>query len=52
MTSIMSGFRRSRKDRFGSRAAVAGRLVAQPVYPQLRKYPVRSGTNASCQKQK
>jgi hypothetical protein len=22
---------------FGSRAAVAGRLMAQPVYPQLRK---------------
>jgi hypothetical protein len=22
------------QDRFGSRAAVAGRLVAQPVYPQ------------------
>ena len=28
---------------FGSRAAVAGRQMAQPVYPQLRKYPVRSG---------
>jgi hypothetical protein len=27
----------------GSRAAVAGRQMAQPVYPQLRKYPVRSG---------
>src|ERR1700716_3227297 len=25
--------------RFGSRAAVAGRRMAQPVYPQLRKYP-------------
>jgi hypothetical protein len=24
-------------DRFGSRAAVAGRRMAQPVYPQLRK---------------
>src|ERR1700736_6033996 len=23
----------------GSRAAVAGRLMAQPVHPQLRKYP-------------
>ena len=23
----------------GSRAAVASRLMAQPVYPQLRKYP-------------
>src|SRR5438128_11875522 len=23
----------------GSRAAVAGRLTLQPVYPQLRKYP-------------
>jgi hypothetical protein len=23
----------------GSRAAVAGRLMLQPVYPQLRKYP-------------
>jgi len=33
---------------FGSRAAVAGRLMAQPVYPQLRKCPVRSGTCASC----
>jgi hypothetical protein len=33
----------------GSRAAVAGRLMAQPVYPKLRKYPVRSGTYASCQ---
>jgi hypothetical protein len=28
---------------------MAGRLMAQPVYPQLRKYPVRSGTYASCQ---
>ena len=27
---------------FGSRAAEAGRLMAQPVYPQLQKYPVRS----------
>jgi len=26
---------------------VAGRRIAQPVYPQLRKYPVRSGTYAS-----
>jgi hypothetical protein len=34
----------------GSRAAVAGGLMAQPVYPQLRKYPVRSGTHASCHK--
>src|ERR1700726_4140652 len=34
----------------GSRAAVAGRLMAQPVYPQLRKCPERSGTYASCQK--
>ena len=25
--------------RLGSRAAVAGRRMAQPVYPQLRKYP-------------
>jgi hypothetical protein len=25
--------------RFGSGAAVAGRPMAQPVYPQLRKYP-------------
>jgi hypothetical protein len=24
---------------FGSRAAVAGRLMAQLVYPQFRKYP-------------
>jgi hypothetical protein len=31
------------------RSAVAGRRMAQPVYPQLRKYPVRSGTHASCQ---
>jgi hypothetical protein len=23
--------------------------MAQPVYPQLRKYPVRPGTYASCQ---
>jgi hypothetical protein len=27
---------------YGSRAAVADRRMAQPVYPQLRKYPVRS----------
>src|ERR1700692_484652 len=33
----------------GSKAAVAGRRMAQPVYPQLRKYPERSGTYASCQ---
>ena len=33
----------------GSRAAVAGRPMTQPVYPQLRKYLVRSGTYASCQ---
>jgi hypothetical protein len=33
----------------GSRAAVAGRLMGQPVYPQLRKLPVRCGTYASCQ---
>jgi len=31
------------------RAALAGRLKAQPVYPQLGKYLVRSGTYASCQ---
>jgi hypothetical protein len=24
--------------------------MARPLYPQLRKYPVRSGTYASCQK--
>jgi len=29
---------------------VAGTLMAQPVYPQVRKYPVRPGTYASCQK--
>ena len=29
-------------------AAVAGWPIAQPVYPQFRKYPVRSGTYASC----
>ena len=34
----------------GSKAAVAGRRMAQPVYPQLRKYPERSGTYASCQR--
>ena len=28
---------------------MAGRLMAQPVYPQLRKYPVRPGTYVSCQ---
>jgi hypothetical protein len=28
-----------RKVRNGSRTAVAGRLVAQPVYPQLQKSP-------------
>src|ERR1700726_681442 len=32
----------------GSKAAVAGRRMAQPVYPQLRKYLERSGTYASC----
>ena len=36
--------------RFGSRAAVADRRMARPVYPQLRKYPVRFVTYASCQK--
>jgi hypothetical protein len=35
--------------RFGSRAAVAGWLMAQPAYRQLRKYPVRSSTYGSCQ---
>ena len=35
--------------RFGSRAAVAGRLMARPVYPKLRKYPVRFVTYAACQ---
>src|SRR4051812_6597293 len=29
---------------FGSSAAVAGWLMAQPVYPQLRKSPLNSGT--------
>ena len=38
--------------RNGSRAAVAGRQIAQPVYPQLRKYLMRSGTYASCQQPK
>jgi len=33
----------------GSRAAVAARLIAQPVYPQFRKYPVRSVAYASGQ---
>jgi hypothetical protein len=33
-------------------AAVAGRRMAQPVCPQLRKWPVRSGTYASCQELK
>jgi hypothetical protein len=28
---------------------VAGRLMAQPVYPQLRKHPLRAGTYASGQ---
>src|SRR6266581_2043562 len=27
-------------------AAVAGRLMLRPVYPQLRKYPVRPGSYA------
>jgi hypothetical protein len=27
---------------------VVGRRMAQPVYPQLRKYPVRFVTYASC----
>ena len=35
--------------RNGSRPAVAGRLIAQPVYRQLRKYPTHSGIYASCQ---
>lgn len=35
---------------YGSRAAVAGRQMAQPVYTQLRKYPLCSGTDVSCQK--
>jgi hypothetical protein len=30
---------------------VAGSLMAQPVYPQLRKCPVRSTTHASCPEQ-
>src|ERR1700730_7649661 len=34
----------------GSRAAVAGRRMAQPVYPQLRKYPCVPSTYVSCQK--
>jgi len=34
--------------RLGSRTAVAGRRMAQPVYPQLRKYPVRPATYVSC----
>src|ERR1700726_680773 len=32
----------------GSRAAVAGKRMAQPIYPQLRKCAERSGTYASC----
>ena len=35
--------------RFGSRAAVAVRLMLQPVYPQLRKHPCRDGSYAWCQ---
>jgi hypothetical protein len=31
---------------------VTGRLMAQPVYPQLRKCPERSGTYASCEDRK
>jgi hypothetical protein len=34
--------------RAGSRVTVAGRRMAQPVYPQLRKCPTRSGTYVSC----
>jgi hypothetical protein len=30
----------------------AGGLIRQPVYPQLRKWPVRYGTYASCQLRK
>jgi len=29
---------------------VAGTLMAQPDFLELQKYPVRSGTYASCQK--
>jgi len=35
----------------GSRAAVAGTRIVQPVHHQLRKCLVRSGTYASCHKQ-
>ena len=34
----------------GSRAAVAGRRMAQPVYAQFRKWSVYSATCASCHK--
>jgi hypothetical protein len=40
---------RTRDVRCGSRTAVTSRLVAQPVYPQLRKYYVHSLTYVSCQ---
>ena len=36
------------KVRVGSRAAVAGTRIVQPVHHQLRKCLVRSGTHASC----
>jgi len=34
--------------RLGSRAALAGHLVVRPVYLQLRKQPLRSGTCVPC----
>jgi hypothetical protein len=30
---------------------VTGRLMAQPMYTQFRKYPLRSGTYVSCHKE-
>jgi len=40
---------KARNVRFGSWAAVLGRLMAQPVYPPASEMPVRFGTYASCQ---
>ena len=37
--------------RYGSRAAVVGRLMVRPVCPQLRKCRVRPGSFAWCHKQ-
>lgn len=50
---LLPGTRGSRRaiSAKGQGAAVTGRRMAQPIYPQLRKYPMRSATCVSCQRQ-